>query len=173
MPTLSPGASVPSKKNTRKGEARALMISDGTQRHATRETMLPQLNNREMILVLMDVNPYIVGSMITLKGKPVMAHSQNHTRQPRRTTTRKELRSIITELRAQPDIPTKYEAQVCTDNQSVRYGHVNTESNKPWQLILNGSSLILAYLPRSDPVAADDVSRRGNRPLLLDPHSTA
>jgi hypothetical protein len=145
------------------------------QQHVTRETMLPQLNNREMMLVQTDVNPYIlvVGSVITMKGKPVMAHSQNLTRQPRRTTTKNELHSIITKLRAQPDILTEYEGQVCTDNQSARCGHVNAESDTPWQLIVNGSSLTLTYLPRSDPVAADDVSRQGNRPLLLDPHSMA
>jgi hypothetical protein len=158
MPILSPMASVPSKKNTRKDKATALTISDGTQQHVTRETMLQQLNSREITLVLTDANPYIVGSVIIMKGKPVMAHSQNHTRQPRRTTTKNELRSIITKLRAQPDILTEYEGLVFTDNQSVWYVHVNAESDTPWQLILNGSSLTLTYLPLSDPVAADDIS---------------
>jgi hypothetical protein len=173
MPILSPMASVPSKKNTREGKARSLTISDGIQRHVTRETMLTQLNNRELTLILTDVSPYIVGSVITTKGKPVMAYSQNLTRQPHRTTTRNELRSIIAKLRAQPNILTEYEVQVCTDNLSVRYGHVNATGDAPWQLILNGSSLTITYLPLPDPVAADDISRQGSRPLLLDPHSTA
>jgi hypothetical protein len=98
--------------------------------------MLAQLNNKEVMLILTDADPYIVESMILLKGKPVMAYSQNLTHQPRRIMTRNELHSIIMKLRAQPDIPSEYEVTVCTDNQSLRCGHVETESDTPWQLIL-------------------------------------
>jgi hypothetical protein len=80
MPILSPMASIPSKKNTQEGKARALTISDGIQRHVTRETMLTQLNNREVTLILTDVSPYIVGSVIIMKVKPVMPCSRNLTR---------------------------------------------------------------------------------------------
>jgi hypothetical protein len=171
MPILSPMGSIPSRKNNWKCKARTLTISDGMQRHTTRETMLTQLNNEEPILIQTDANPHIVRSVITLKGKPVMAYSQNLTHQPRRTITRNKLRSIIMKLSAQPNILLEYEVQVCTDNQSLQYGHAETKNDTPWQLILQGSSLTLACLEWSDPVTADDVSRQGIRPLPLDPHS--
>jgi hypothetical protein len=139
----------------------------------TRETMPMQLHNQEMTLVLTDVSPYMIGSIIITKGKPVTAYCQNLTSQPRHTTTKNELRSIITKLRAQPDVLAEHTIQVCTDNRSVRYGYFNTISVRPWQLILNGSTVTLTYLPLSVPVTADEVSRQERHPLLLDPHSTA
>jgi hypothetical protein len=158
MPILSPMApSIPSRKN-QKYKARTLAISDGTQQHATRETMLMQLNNKELRLIQTDANPCIVGSVMLLKGKPVMAHSQNLTRQPHCAMTRNELRSIITKLRAQPNILSECEVQVYINCRSLRYGHIETKNDAPWQLILQGSSLTLAYLERSDPVTADKLS---------------
>jgi hypothetical protein len=173
IPILSPMASVPSTKDTQMGKARTFTISNGVHPHVTRETMLMQLNNQEMILVMMDVSPYMTGSVIIMKGKPVTAHCQNLTSRPRRTTTKNKLRSIITKLRAQPDVLTEHAIQVCTNNRSVRYGHVNAIGDRPWKLILSGSSVTLTCLPLSDPVTADKVSRQERRPLLLDPHSTA
>ena len=69
MPVLSPMASIPSNKDTRKDNARTVTISNGVQSHVTRETMLTQLNNREMILVMTDTNPYMIGSGIITKSK--------------------------------------------------------------------------------------------------------
>jgi hypothetical protein len=135
--------------------------------------MLMQLNNREMILALMDVSPYMIGSMIITKGKPVTAYCQDLTSQPRRTTTKNKLRSIIMKLKSQPYVLTEHAIQLCTNNQSVRYRNLNAIGDRPWQLILSGSSVTLLYLPLPDPVTADEVSRQERRPLLLDPHSTA
>jgi hypothetical protein len=134
--------------------------------------MQMQLNHREMTLVLTDVSLYMIGSVIITKGKPVAAHCQNLTSQPRRATMKNELRSIITKLGAQPDVFAEHAIQVCTNNRSVRHGHFNAMGDRPWQLILSGSTVILAHLPLSDPVTADEVSRQERRPLLLDPHST-
>jgi hypothetical protein len=131
-----------------------------------------QLNHQEMTLVLTDVSPYMIGSAIITKGKPVAAYCQNLTSQPCCTTTKNELRSIITKLGAQPDVFAEQAIQVCTNNRSVRYRHLNAIGNRPWQLILSGSTVTLTYLQLSDPVTADEVSSQEGRPLLLDPHST-
>jgi hypothetical protein len=132
-----------------------------------------QLNNQEMTLVLTDGSPDMIGSVIIMKGKHVAAYCQNLTSQPRRTTTKNELRSIIKKMRAQPNVLLKHSIQVCTNNRSVRYGHLNAMGESPWQLILGGSTVALTYLPLPDPVTADEVSRHKRRLLLLDPHSMA
>ena len=90
-----------------------------------------QLYDREMRLILKDVSPYMIGSVIITKGKPVVTYSRNLTSQPCRTTTKNELCSIITKLRAQPDVLAEHTIQVCTDNRSIRYGHLNTLGNAP------------------------------------------
>jgi hypothetical protein len=167
MPILSPMASVPSNKATRKDNNRALTISGGVQMHVTRETMLTHLNNQEILLLMTDTNPYMIGSVIITKGRPVTAYSRNLTGQPRRTTTRNEIRSIIMKLRAQPDVFAE------TNNRSVRHGHLDAMGDIPWQLLLNRDNVTLTYLPVSDPVAADEISRQERHQLLLDPHSTA
>ena len=114
----------------------------------------------------------MIASVIITKGKPVTAHCQNLTSRPHRTTTRNKLHSI-TKLRAQPNVLAEHAIQLCTDNRSIRYGHLNAMSNRPRQLILSGSTVTLNYLPLSDPVTTDKLSRQERCPLLLDPHSTA
>ena len=52
--------------------------------------MADAINKRELMIVMTDVNPYMVGSVIISKGKPVIAHSCNLTGQPRHTTTKNE-----------------------------------------------------------------------------------
>lgn len=172
MPVLSPMASVPLRKDTRRYKARALTISDGVHPHVTRETVPMQLNHQEMTLLLTDVSPYMIGSVIITKEKHVAAHCQNLTSQPRCTTTKNKLRSIIAKLGAQPIVFAEHAIQVCTNNRSVRCGHLNATGDRPWQLILSGSTVTLTYLPLSDPVTADEVSRQERHLLLLDPHST-
>jgi hypothetical protein len=126
-----------------------------------------------MTLVLTDASPHMLGSGIITKGKPVTASCQNLMSQPCRATMKNELRSIIAKLRAQPDVLVENAIQVCTDNRSVRCGHLNATGDRPWQLILSGSTAALTHLPLPDPVTADEVSRQERHPLLLDPHSTA
>lgn len=131
--------------------------------------MLMQLNNQEATLVLTDVSPFMAGSVIVTKGKPVMANCQNLMSQSHRSATKNELCSIITKLRAQPDVLTEHTVQVCTDNQRERQGHINVTGDRPWQLILSGSSVTLTHPPPSDPVTADDISGQERRPLLWTP----
>jgi hypothetical protein len=139
----------------------------------TLETMADAMNQQELMLVMTDANPYIVGSVVVSKGKPVIAHSCNLTGQPRRTTTKNEMLFILAKLREQPEVIKQHTVLMCTDNRSVRYGCLNTTSRNPWELILKRDKVILTYLSTSETDAADEISRQERQPLLLDPHSTA
>jgi hypothetical protein len=109
-------ASIPSKRKQWKWKAKTPTISCGTQQHVARETMPAQLNNEESVLIQMDANPHSVGCVILLKGKSAMACSQNLTQKTRHTATKDELHSIITRLRAQPNLPSRCKAEVHADN---------------------------------------------------------
>ena len=136
--------------------------------------MAEALNQRELMLVMTDANPYMVGSVIISKGKPVIAYSCNLTGQPRHTTTKNEMLSILARLRDQPEVIEQHSVLVSTDNRSaVNYGHLSTTSNSPWRMILKRDRVALTYLSASDPDTADEISRQERRPLLLDPHSMA
>ena len=139
----------------------------------TLETMADDMNQQEMMLVMTDANPYMVGSVVVSKGRPVIAYSCNLTGQPRRTTTKNEMLFILAKLREQPEVIKQHTVLMCTDNRSVRYGCLNTTSRNPWELILKRGKVILTYLSTSETDAADEISRQERRPLLLDPHSTA
>ena len=57
--------------------------------------MADAINQRELVLGMTDANPYMVGSVVIFKGKPVIACGCNLTGQPRRTTTKNEMLSIL------------------------------------------------------------------------------
>ena len=179
MPTLSPMAMVPSNQSPQDDRSNALVISHKARTNVkanqavTLETMADDMNQQEMMLVMTDANPYMVGSVVVSKGRPVIAYSCNLTGQPRRTTTKNEMLFILAKLREQPEVIKQHTVLMCTDNRSVRYGCLNTTSRNPWELILKRGKVILTYLSTSETDAADEISRQERRPLLLDPHSTA
>ena len=179
MPTLSPMAMVPSNQSPQGNRSNALVISHKARTNVkanqavTLETMADDMNQQEMMLVMTDANPYMVGSVVISKGRPVIAYSCNLTGQPRRTTTKNEMLFILAKLREQPEVIKQHTVLMCTDNRSVRYGCLNTTSRNPWELILKRGKVILTYLSTSETDAADEISRQERRPLLLDPHSTA
>jgi hypothetical protein len=120
-------ASIPSKRKPWKWEVKTPTISQGTMQIVTRETMPARLNNEELVIIQMDVNPYLVGSVILLKGKPIVAYCPNLANKTCCTTTRNELCSIIMKLSAQPDILPRYKVEVCTKNRHLRCEHVDAE----------------------------------------------
>ena len=142
MPTLSPMAMVPSNQSPQGNRSNALVISHKARTNVkanqavTLETMADDMNQQEMMLVMTDANPYMVGSVVVSKGKPVIAYSCNLTGQPRRTTTKNEMLFILAKLREQPEVIKQHTVLMCTDNRSVRYGCLNTTSRNPWELIL-------------------------------------
>ena len=57
--------------------------------------MADAISQRDLMLVMTDANPCMVGSIIISKGKPVVAYSYNLTGRPRCTTTKNEMLSIL------------------------------------------------------------------------------
>jgi hypothetical protein len=93
------------------------------------------LNGDEQVIICTDANPYQVGSMTFLKGKPATAYTKKLANETPCTTTGPELLSIVNTLKAHHDVLSHYKIKVYTNNHTQVYEHIDTEHVACWCLI--------------------------------------